>query len=100
MSVPNFSFLAYLEVAKKFMCGVVRGVDHVATVSNLNPSYFNLLCVELSSVELGLGFDNKLFGAIIYYLILRKCLTLKRRSFSLVFYAPGISISLVVTKRM
>ena len=29
-------------------------LDHVATVSNLNPSY-----VELLRVELGLGFDNK-----------------------------------------
>ena len=48
MSVPNFSFLACLEVAKKFMCGVVRGVDHVATMSNLNPSYLELLSVELS----------------------------------------------------
>ena len=46
MSVPNFSFLACLEVAEKFRGGVVVGwwgVDHVATVSNLNPSYVELL---------------------------------------------------------
>ena len=35
----------------------------MATVSNLNPCYIELLCVELSlvessQVELGLGFDN------------------------------------------
>ena len=41
MSVPNFSFLACLEVAGKFMGG--GGVGHVATVSNLNPSYVELL---------------------------------------------------------
>ena len=43
VSVPNFSFLAYLEVAEKF---VVEGwvvVEHVATVSNLNPSNVELL---------------------------------------------------------
>ena len=45
MSVPNFSFLACLEVAEKFGGG---GVEHVATVSNLNPSYLELLSVELS----------------------------------------------------
>ena len=33
-------------------------VEHVATMSNLNPSYLELLWVELSQVELGLGFDN------------------------------------------
>ena len=49
MSVPNFSFLACLEVAEKFVWGGVGwGVDHVATVSNLNPSYLELLSVELS----------------------------------------------------
>ena len=61
MSVPNFSFLACLEVAEKFGVGwggVVWG-EHVATVSNLNPSWLELLWVELSQVELGLGFDNK-----------------------------------------
>ena len=36
MSVPNFSFLACLEVAEKFVCG--GWVEHVATMSNLNPS--------------------------------------------------------------
>ena len=48
--MPNFSFLACLEVAEKFM-GVgwgVGGVDHMATVSNLNPTYLELLWVELS----------------------------------------------------
>ena len=43
--MPNFSFLACLEVAEKFVVGWggVGGVDHVATVSNLNPSYVELL---------------------------------------------------------
>ena len=59
--MPNFSFLACLEVAEKF--GGVGGgwVDHLATMSNLNPSYLKLLLVELSQVELGLGFDNFVF---------------------------------------
>ena len=59
--MPNFSFLACLEVAEKFV-GVGGGgwVEHVATMSNLNPSYLELLSVELSQVELGLGFDNYL----------------------------------------
>ena len=40
--MPNFSFLACLEVAEKF--GVVVGVvEHVATMSNLNPSKIELL---------------------------------------------------------
>ena len=44
MSVPNFSFLACLEVAEKFVVGgVVWGGLAVATVSNLNPSYVELL---------------------------------------------------------
>ena len=34
------------------------GGEHVATMSNLNPNYLELLWVELSWVELGLGFDN------------------------------------------
>ena len=48
--MPNFSFLAGLEVVYKFV--VVGGVVWMAlsTVSNLNPS-----CIEL---ELGLGFDD------------------------------------------
>ena len=33
----------------------------MATVSYLNPSYAGLVGVELSKVELGLGFDNWLF---------------------------------------
>ena len=45
--MPNFSFLACLEVAEKFVGGGV-GVEHVATMSNLNPSYLELLSVELS----------------------------------------------------
>ena len=40
---------------------VVVVVEHVATVSNLNPSYIELLWAELSYVELGLGFDKSLF---------------------------------------
>ena len=58
MSVQNFSFLACLEVAEKFGGGC--GGEHVATVSYLNPSYIEFLWVELSQVELGLGFDNSL----------------------------------------
>ena len=46
MSVPNFSFLACLEVAEKF-AGVGVGVEYVATVSNLNSSYVELLWSEL-----------------------------------------------------
>ena len=59
--MPNFSFLACLEVAEKFVGGWGVGVEHVATVSNLNPSYVELLWAELSYVELGLGFDKSLF---------------------------------------
>ena len=44
--MPNFSFLACLEVGEKF--GVVWGVGQVATVSYLNPSYAALVGVELS----------------------------------------------------
>ena len=33
------------------------GGEHVATMSNLNPSFLELIWVELSWVELGLGFD-------------------------------------------
>ena len=40
--MPNFSSLASLEVAEKFVCG---GEFQVATVSNLNASCFR---VELS----------------------------------------------------
>ena len=45
--MPNFSFLACLEVAEKFVVGGVGGFQ-VATMSNLNPSYLELLSVELS----------------------------------------------------
>ena len=38
---------------------MVGGGLAVATMSNLNPSYVELLSVELSKVELGLGFDNR-----------------------------------------
>ena len=49
--MPNFSFLACLEVAEKFVLGVGGGGGlAVSTVSNLNSS-----CIEL---ELELGFDN------------------------------------------
>ena len=44
MSVPNFSFLACVEVAEKFVGGV-GGMEHVASMSNLSPS---LLRVALS----------------------------------------------------
>ena len=50
MFVPNFSFLACLEVAEKLgWCGGWGG--HVATVSKLNPSYLELLWVESSWVR-------------------------------------------------
>ena len=42
--MPNFSSLAGLEVAEKFVV-VVGGVEHVTTVSNSNASCFR---VELS----------------------------------------------------
>ena len=44
MSVPNFSSLAGLEVAEKFVVGwggVV--VEHVTTMSNSNASYFRVV---------------------------------------------------------
>ena len=34
----------------------------MATMSNLNPSQVELLRIELSQVELGLGFDNMKFA--------------------------------------
>ena len=40
MSVPNFSSLAGLEVAEKFVLG--GGVEHVTTMSNSNVSCFRL----------------------------------------------------------
>ena len=40
------------------MWGEWGGLEHVATMSNLNPNYLKLLLVDLSQVELGLGFDN------------------------------------------
>ena len=39
LSVPNFSSLASLEVAEKFVCVWVGGVAHMATMFSLNPSY-------------------------------------------------------------
>ena len=47
--MPNFSSLAGLEVAEKFVRGGVGwgGVEHVTTVSNSNASCFR---VELSCV--------------------------------------------------
>ena len=46
-------------MAEKFGCVMWVVVEHMATVSNLNPSYVELLWVELSKVELGLVFDKK-----------------------------------------
>ena len=43
--MPNFSSLAGLEVAEKFVRGVGWVVEHVTTVSNSNASCFR---VELS----------------------------------------------------
>ena len=43
--MPNFRFLSCLKVAEKFVVGW-KVVEHVATVSNLNPSYIG--CFELS----------------------------------------------------
>ena len=47
MSVQNFSSLACLEGAEKF---VVVGLSQVTTLPKLNPSFIEL--------ELGLDFDN------------------------------------------
>ena len=51
--MPNFIFLACLELAEKFMDGVGWGLCgfQISTGSNLN-----LSCIQL---ELGLGFDDK-----------------------------------------
>ena len=58
MSLPNFSSVAGLEVAKKFVVGLwgggCGGVEHMTTVSISNASCFR---VTLSGVES--GFDNK-----------------------------------------
>ena len=40
--MPNFSSLAGLEVAGKFVVGWVGGVEHVTTVSNSNASCFRV----------------------------------------------------------
>ena len=40
--MPNLSSLANLEVTEKFVCGGVGGFQ-LATVSNLNASYVELL---------------------------------------------------------
>ena len=45
--------------------GGLGGLEHVATMSKLNPSYLKLLLVELNQVELGLGFDNFIFLILI-----------------------------------
>ena len=53
MSVPNFSSLAGLEVAEKFVVVVVGGmgmVEHVATMSNSNKVSLELSQAELSDV--------------------------------------------------
>ena len=58
MSVcQKFSFLACLEVAEIFFCGVGWGGRlQVATMCNLIPS-----CLEFSLFELGLGLDKMFF---------------------------------------
>ena len=43
MSVPNFSSLADLEVAEKFVVVVGWGGVHVTTVSNSNASCFRVV---------------------------------------------------------
>ena len=43
MSVPNFSSLAGLEVAGKFVVGGVVVVEHVTNVSNSNASCFRVV---------------------------------------------------------
>ena len=65
MSVPNFSLLACLEVAEKFVVG--GGVGHMATMSNLNPSY-----VEWSWVKLGLGFDKSKSEVVKFFTLFSK----------------------------
>ena len=40
--MPNFSSLAGLEVAGKFVVGGVGGVEHVTTMSNSNASYIRV----------------------------------------------------------
>ena len=42
MSVPNFSSLADLEVAEKFVVGWGGVVEHVTTMSNSNASCFRV----------------------------------------------------------
>ena len=50
MSLPNFSSLACLEVAKKFVVVVGWVVVHLATISNSNEVAIEFLWVELSYV--------------------------------------------------
>ena len=47
--MANFSFLAGLELAEKFLVVVGWWVEHMATMSDLNASCFRvaLSCVEL-----------------------------------------------------
>ena len=63
--MPNFSSLAGLKVTEKFV--VVGGVEHMATVSNLNPR-LELLWFKLIY---GWGFtiDNQNQGHILYLVI-------------------------------
>ena len=54
MSVPNFSFLACLvKVAEKFVVLGGGWVEHVATMSNLNPNSIEL--------DLGMCFGNYIY---------------------------------------
>ena len=57
--MPNFSFLACVEVAEKFVVAVVGGGLTVSTMSNLNPS-----CIEF---ELGLEFDNIMHNSVLFH---------------------------------
>ena len=55
--MPNFSFLACLEVAEKFVCGCFLGLV-LGGVGFKGGLYLTLFVVEMSRIELGLGFNN------------------------------------------
>ena len=103
VSVSNFSFLACLVVDEKFVLGWGGWMEHVATMSSLNPSYIELLWVELSWVELSwvrVGFWqlNDLFmtcSRFVHSLFI-KCLLLVQNLFttcSLIVYDLSITCS-------